>query len=605
MQHPLTEIYRRLNYRELLNRLQEVIYNFGVYISVTGDDVEHMLTRWIITQLDSDDGQDTMYTPLDPLFPYSNPDVVDEELRSFLLSRGATDEMVTDIHQFLVDNSRIMAIRTTNWAEDNKYPSVVHRYIDDDEVTLSLSTESLSDDDLADLYPDYDIDGILPLTEITIPLSLYRKLLSLLRRSERPGRNPRSSDDYHSIVFSLITRYNTLSDPIGGSVYQYTTPSDVLRLLRERLGVTHETFSSPISFVDIPSPSVGDGQESSEYSQGLVDDGRRVTDTDRRQSMISPDRSRVLDDSLRSVDNDYSGRVGDSQGSVNDSRIVVDEEGRGMVNNRQGSVNNSQRLVDGGQGLSGRDGRRVVGDSQGRSKNRRRVVDEEGRSDRVSRGWEDDSIDDGPGLFDDLIGEELAEELNPSGRSTLLDQRTTRRTQRSNPYANLRLRQSDRSRSSEVVDEVSPIQTYTSLFPDVDIHFGSIGDYRDIEDLFRRQEVGIYAYPPLIETTIDTFVDLIHTQLDGYRGPATVVVALPKAESISGYRRLLNSSHLRLAIDLPRSFHYWNTGLYSDTFTPSSHDTTLFILQNNRGAIKYPLPDGFDRMVRRSFISRR
>lgn len=404
------------------------MYNFGVYIRVTGDDVEQMLNRWIITQLDSDDSQDTMYTPLDPMFPYSNPEVIDEELRTFLLSRGATEEMVVDIHEFLVDNSRVMAIRTTNWTVNNIYPSIIHRYIDDDEVTLTLSTDTLSDDELIKLYSDYDLDSVLYLTEISIPLELYRKLLSLLRRSKAKAQ------DYYSIIFSLITRYNTLSDPIGGSIYQYSTPSAVLRLLRERLGVTHEAFSSPISFSDIS-------------TQVQTDDNDTVDST---------------------------------------------------------------------------------------------------------------------GLLDDLISEDIMDEQS-------------------------RLH----------------VQSYTSLFPDIDERFGSMGDYRDIVGLFNGRDVGIYAYPPFIDTTINTFINLINIQLNRYYRPATIVVALPKAVDIPGHQQLSSSPHIQLTIDLPKAFHYWDTGLYSDISTASTHDTTIYILQNDLAINKYPLPSDFDRMVRRAFITRR
>lgn len=48
---------------------------------------------------------------------------------------------------------------------------------------------------------------------------------------------------FHLRVFNLLARY----DALGGPGYQAAIPKSVFNLLKERLGVSHECFASPLN----------------------------------------------------------------------------------------------------------------------------------------------------------------------------------------------------------------------------------------------------------------------------------------------------------------------------------------------------------------------
>lgn len=221
MEHPIVEVYRRIYAEELLGILRRELDVYQDILKLKWFDIDVIFTRWLVNQIDVARGGDDW----DPAFPSSDKDEVDVELLDYLGYKGLNVDDIKRIHGILVDQCESIRARLKSvpLSVSNRVSS---RTIDD-AVELRLE---LSRIDTRMLKKNAKF--------LTIRISkyYYDKLWDTIIFNINASRK-------RQLIFILISRYRML----GGDNYQSAIPSNTFRLLQDTLGVTHETFASPIN----------------------------------------------------------------------------------------------------------------------------------------------------------------------------------------------------------------------------------------------------------------------------------------------------------------------------------------------------------------------
>lgn len=160
----------------------------------------------------------------------------------------------------------------------------------------------------------------------------------------------------------------------------------------------------------------------------------------------------------------------------------------------------------------------------------------------------------------------------------------------------------------------SPLNAYfprfCSAFADTDHLFGSLGSFFE----FHPTSGSFEANPPFVAQTILAMSAHIRTLLDRADGPMSFAVVVPyrgkharSSLEWQAWSSLESSPWQRRHIHLDQKHHGYYEGAQHrrDTlFKLSSCDTSVFILQNDAGAAKWPATDAFCADLRVAFQSK-
>lgn len=140
------------------------------------------------------------------------------------------------------------------------------------------------------------------------------------------------------------------------------------------------------------------------------------------------------------------------------------------------------------------------------------------------------------------------------------------------------------------------LPTFGSAFPDLDWHFGSIGNFFEI-DMTQKQSSYCEANPPFSPGIMSKMVDRIVMQLakaDRLSSSLTFVVIVPTAgagkdgvvqkAAAESFNRMLNSVYCRLHMTLSARDHGYIEGaqhLRTTRYKQSSYDTSVIVLQSS------------------------
>ena len=141
---------------------------------------------------------------------------------------------------------------------------------------------------------------------------------------------------------------------------------------------------------------------------------------------------------------------------------------------------------------------------------------------------------------------------------------------------------------------------YCSAFLDTDGPFGSMGDCFQFEP----SEGSFEANPPFDPAFISRLVGHLEGLLSRTKRPLSFVVVVPHWPEKPAWQKLANSAYARRAIKLDAGKHGFVAGgqhLRPDRVTPSAAATSLFFLQNDAGAQRWPVTKDRLSAVRRGF----
>ena len=136
---------------------------------------------------------------------------------------------------------------------------------------------------------------------------------------------------------------------------------------------------------------------------------------------------------------------------------------------------------------------------------------------------------------------------------------------------------------------------YYSAFPDTDSCFGSLGSF--FKDM---PESGSFeANPPFVPEVMTECVEHIQRCFDNSSQPLSFFVVIPTWKEVRSWNIANKSTNLRFTFDIPASQHTFFDGaqhIRKCLHRPSSYASSVFILQNDAGAEKYPIPDDLQKL---------
>eukprot|EP01064_Diplonema_japonicum_P030383 TRINITY_DN5165_c0_g1_i4.p1 TRINITY_DN5165_c0_g1~~TRINITY_DN5165_c0_g1_i4.p1 ORF type:complete len:426 (+),score=72.58 TRINITY_DN5165_c0_g1_i4:404-1681(+) len=131
---------------------------------------------------------------------------------------------------------------------------------------------------------------------------------------------------------------------------------------------------------------------------------------------------------------------------------------------------------------------------------------------------------------------------------------------------------------------------YCSAFPDTDAVFGSLGNFFDISP----QEGSYEANPPFVPETMTACAEHIDMLLSSATGALSFVVIVPVWKEVQAWTQLTTSPHLVSSFTISARQHSFTDGaqyIRPALHRPSSYDSGVFVLQNNKGKEAYPVPE--------------
>ena len=147
---------------------------------------------------------------------------------------------------------------------------------------------------------------------------------------------------------------------------------------------------------------------------------------------------------------------------------------------------------------------------------------------------------------------------------------------------------------------------FCSHHPDVDAPFGSLGDAFSFQ---LPHTISVQANPPFVESTVSKCALLIERMLSNAPHGATLsfAVVLPEWPNNTGWRRLTRSRFNYKTVKLEALKHGFLEGAQHtkrEVHRPSCHASTVFVLQTEEGARKWPAVDEFVHELRNAFAPR-
>ena len=155
----------------------------------------------------------------------------------------------------------------------------------------------------------------------------------------------------------------------------------------------------------------------------------------------------------------------------------------------------------------------------------------------------------------------------------------------------------------------SPLNThlplYCSLFPDVDMAFGSVGSFFS----FSPSQGSYEANPPFVPQLMVAATDRFEALLRVATGPLSFAVVVPAWTSDPHYPRLLASPHCAGHLVVHAADHAYCDGHQHESslaggahlYRPAPFDTAVFFLQNAAGRARWPLTPAAEADLRRAF----
>ena len=146
---------------------------------------------------------------------------------------------------------------------------------------------------------------------------------------------------------------------------------------------------------------------------------------------------------------------------------------------------------------------------------------------------------------------------------------------------------------------------FCSAFPDIEKAFGSLGSFFNDDD-FNPTEGTFEANPPFVPETMELMrMKIEHMLSDRRRGPLSFLVVVPAWGAGIGFcKKLEVSSNMRCCARIPAADHAFYDGAQHNKATagdaqdkegtllrPSSWDTAVILLQNEKGALKWPVSE--------------
>lgn len=135
-------------------------------------------------------------------------------------------------------------------------------------------------------------------------------------------------------------------------------------------------------------------------------------------------------------------------------------------------------------------------------------------------------------------------------------------------------------------------ENYYSAFPALEQHFGSLGSFfSSFSDI---KHGSFEANPPFVPEIMSFMEETIHSLLeDKSKGPLSFLIIVPDWGGTNSIAEVcMNSKFNRASSRISASQHVFADGAQhrvSDRWRPSSWDTSVILLQNDRGKSKWPM----------------
>eukprot|EP00941_MAST-03F_sp_MAST-3F-sp1_P002922 g2922.t1 len=146
---------------------------------------------------------------------------------------------------------------------------------------------------------------------------------------------------------------------------------------------------------------------------------------------------------------------------------------------------------------------------------------------------------------------------------------------------------------------------YCSAFPDTDVSFGSCGSFFDLspDKLFKGMDdddddgISFEANPPFVPEIITKMaLHIEHLLRNLEKKTLSFVVIIPTWEDCRGHQLLAESKFLRARVTLDQKSHGYCEGAQHirsvSSFRVATQATSIFFVQNEKGAKKWPITDG-------------
>lgn len=145
-------------------------------------------------------------------------------------------------------------------------------------------------------------------------------------------------------------------------------------------------------------------------------------------------------------------------------------------------------------------------------------------------------------------------------------------------------------------------ERYFSAFPDTDRVFGSLGSFFDYD--FAQSGGSFQANPPFVSSFILAMCQTMERGLEKSEEPLMFSVFVPAWTETAGWKALNDSKYLRKHCLMDQSAHYYAEGTQhrrKSSKRIASFDTSVFFLQNDAGAKKWPVADSHVRELEEAF----
>ena len=153
------------------------------------------------------------------------------------------------------------------------------------------------------------------------------------------------------------------------------------------------------------------------------------------------------------------------------------------------------------------------------------------------------------------------------------------------------------------------LPNYHSMFPDLEIGFGSSGSFFNIES-FNPDEGSFEANPPFVQILMLEMLFKMHRLLQKATGPMSFAVIVPAWTDEESWMSLCASPYLtHEPIVIQASDHSYADGSgyrradWDGRARPAPFNTAVFFLQNEKGKEKWPLNESTEASLRQAFKS--
>jgi phosphorylated CTD-interacting factor 1 len=154
------------------------------------------------------------------------------------------------------------------------------------------------------------------------------------------------------------------------------------------------------------------------------------------------------------------------------------------------------------------------------------------------------------------------------------------------------------------------LSSYTSAYPDTDIHFGSSGNFFIIWKEILERGGSFELNPPFVEDHMILVAIIAEYAMMFVTEPLSMIIVIPSWEDCLAFTMLKASKYNVLpsqVLNFDRQEHYYQNGSNFDLETPdirpANGKTSVFILQNEKGKATYPITPEFIEDFTRRFTS--